>query len=87
MRMANYGIAIYSDNTYAAIRTNINPGVSDKYNRSSGVVLLVVVPYQWVVTYRESLDYITVGKKAEQELIYQAAMAWLTEEEMHSVRA
>lgn len=78
MRMANYGLVIYLDNTYEAIRTTANPGISDKYNRGSGVCLLVVIPYEWVTMFKETLDYIPVGRDQGDDLVYDAAMAWIS---------
>lgn len=82
MRMANYGLVIYKDNSFDAIRTNMSPGISDKYKRDAGVRLLVVIPYRWVLLYRQSLTYLPVGKDQEDDMIYDAAMAWIAGKEV-----
>ena len=77
MRMANHGLVIYKDNSFEAIRTDINPGVSDKLCRGNGVVLLVVIPNDWIIMFRQGLDYLPIGSCEEEEMIYDAAMAWI----------
>jgi hypothetical protein len=77
MRMANHGLVIYKDNSFEAIRTDMSPGISDKHRRDTGVVLLIVIPHSWLLTYRQSLPYFVVGRDQEELLVYDAAMAWV----------
>lgn len=75
--VANYGLVIYSDNTYLAMRTDASPGVSDSYDRDSGAILVVVMPYYWVQQFKLTLTFIPYGWDQESELVYKAAMAWI----------
>jgi hypothetical protein len=81
MRMANYGVVLYRDGTYEAIRTTIDPGVTDKFSNVSGVSQLIVLPYEYVQRFRSSLPYIPVGVVAEDEMIYDSFVAWVSGEE------